>query len=73
MRNDPTCDEQLTLLAAQDFSNPSSAMTPPGNVNPVDRFQRAAYYLAPLPKPVAEREAVAGVMRTVSVPFGCAT
>jgi choloylglycine hydrolase len=73
MTNDPTYDEQLTLLAAQDFSNPSSAMTLPGNVNPVDRFQRAAYYSALLPKPVSEREAVAGVMaimRNVSVPFG---
>ena len=73
MTNDPTYDEQLTLLAAQDFSNPSSAMALPGNVNPVDRFQRAAYYSALLPKPVSEREAVAGVMaimRNVSVPFG---
>jgi len=73
MTNDPTYDEQLTLLAAQDFSNPSSAMTLPGNVNPIDRFQRAAYYSALLPKPVSEREAVAGVMaimRNVSVPFG---
>ena len=73
MTNDPTYDEQLTLLAAQDFSNPSSAMTLPGNVNPVDRFQRAAYYSALLPKPASEREAVAGVMaimRNVSVPFG---
>lgn len=73
MTNDPTYDEQLTLLAAQDFSHPSSAMTLPGNVNPVDRFQRAAYYSALLPKPVSERAAVAGVMaimRNVSVPFG---
>ncbi|HEV7423188.1 MAG TPA: linear amide C-N hydrolase [Mycobacterium sp.] len=73
MTNDPTYDEQLKLLAAQDFSHPSSAMTLPGNVNAVDRFQRAAYYSALLPKPVSERQAVAGVMaimRNVSVPFG---
>lgn len=73
MTNDPTYAEQLTLLAAQDFSAPSSAMPLPGNVNPVDRFQRAAYYSALLPKPGTEREAVAGVMaimRNVSVPFG---
>lgn len=73
MTNDPTYDEQLALLAAQDFSQPSSAMPLPGNVNPVDRFQRAAYYSALLPKPVSERQAVAGVMaimRNVSVPFG---
>lgn len=45
----------------------------PGNVNAVDRFQRAAYYSALLPKPKSEREAIAGVMaimRNVSVPFG---
>jgi choloylglycine hydrolase len=73
MTNDPTYDEQLRLLAAQDFSNPSSAITLPGNVNAIDRFQRAAYYSALLPKPATEREAVAGVMaimRNVSVPFG---
>lgn len=73
MTNDPTYDEQLTLLAAQDFSNPSSQTPLPGNVNAVDRFQRAAYYSALLPKPADERQAVAGVMaimRNVSVPFG---
>jgi penicillin V acylase-like amidase (Ntn superfamily) len=45
----------------------------PGNVNAVDRFQRAAYYLALLPEPQTTRQAVAGVMaimRNVSVPFG---
>jgi choloylglycine hydrolase len=45
----------------------------PGNVNPVDRFQRAAYYSALLPKPGSQREAIASVMaimRNVSVPFG---
>jgi choloylglycine hydrolase len=73
MTNDPTFDEQLEMLAAQDFSHPSSAMPLPGNVNPVDRFQRAAYYSALLPKPASERQAVASVMaimRNVSVPFG---
>jgi choloylglycine hydrolase len=73
MTNDPSYDEQLKLLAAQDFSHPSSEMVLPGNVNAVDRFQRAAYYSALLPKPVDERQAVAGVMgimRNVSVPFG---
>ncbi|MCP9271886.1 linear amide C-N hydrolase [Mycolicibacterium arenosum] len=73
MTNDPTYDEQLRLLAAQDFSHPSRDMPLPGNVNPVDRFQRAAYYSALLPTPVAERPAVASVMaimRNVSVPFG---
>jgi len=73
MTNDPTYDEQLTLLAAQDFSHPSSELSLPGNVNAVDRFQRAAYYSALLPKPADERQAIAGVMaimRNVSVPFG---
>ena len=73
MTNDPTYDEQLALLSRQDFSHPSRDMPLPGNVNAVDRFQRAAYYSALLPKPASQREAVASVMaimRNVSVPFG---
>lgn len=73
MTNDPTYGEQLELLAAQDFSHPDSSLALPGNVNAVDRFQRAAYYSALLPKPISQRQAVAGVMaimRNVSVPFG---
>jgi choloylglycine hydrolase len=73
MTNDPTYDEQLELLSRQDFSHPSRDMPLPGNVNAVDRFQRAAYYSALLPAPTSQREAVAGVMavmRNVSVPFG---
>jgi penicillin V acylase-like amidase (Ntn superfamily) len=73
MTNDPTYDQQLALLQKQDFSKPSSDMPLPGNVNPIDRFQRAAYYMALLPKPKNEREAVASVFaiaRNVSVPFG---
>ncbi len=73
MTNDPTYDEQLELLSRQDFSHPSRDMPLPGNVNPVDRFQRAAYYSALLPSPTTQRQAVAGVMaimRNVSVPFG---
>ncbi|TGD87333.1 linear amide C-N hydrolase [Mycolicibacterium sp. CH28] len=73
MTNDPVYDEQLKLLAQQDFSHPSREMPLPGNVNAVDRFQRAAYYSALLPKPKSPREAIAGVMaimRNVSVPFG---
>ena len=73
MTNDPTYDEQLELLAQHDFSHPRGDMPLPGNVNAVDRFQRAAYYSALLPEPKSEREAVAGVlavMRNVSVPFG---
>ena len=73
MTNDPTYDEQLELLSQQDFSHPDLNLALPGNVNAVDRFQRAAYYSALLPKPADERQAVAGVMaimRNVSVPFG---
>ena len=73
LTNDPDYAQQLKLLQAQDFSNPSRAMPLPGNVHPVDRFQRASYFLAFLPKTDSERQAVAGVlaiMRNVSVPFG---
>ena len=73
MTNDPTYDEQLRLLGEQDFSHPSRDLPVPGNVNPVDRFQRAAYFSALLPAPRSHREAAASifaVMRNVSVPFG---
>jgi penicillin V acylase-like amidase (Ntn superfamily) len=73
MTNDPTYDEQLVLLKAVDLSHPSSNMPLPGNVNPRDRFQRAVYYSALLPKPTSVAQAVAGVMaiaRNASVPFG---
>ncbi len=73
MTNDPAYEQQLELLAKQDFSKPSSDLDLPGNVNPRDRFQRAAYYSSLLPDPKNEREAVAGVLaiaRNVSVPFG---
>lgn len=73
MTNDPPYDEQLALLKKLDYAHPSSSLPIPGNVNPVDRFQRASYYVALLPEPTNEREAVAGVLaiaRNVSVPFG---
>jgi choloylglycine hydrolase len=73
MTNDPAYEEQLVLLAAHDFSNPTSDMALPGNVNPRDRFARAAYYSALLPEPSTVRQAVAGalaIVRNVSVPFG---
>jgi choloylglycine hydrolase len=73
MTNDPPYDEQLALLAGQDFSKPSSEIPLPGNVNARDRFQRASYYRALLAPPQNEREAVAGVLaiaRNASVPFG---
>ncbi|MDR3617867.1 MAG: linear amide C-N hydrolase [Paludisphaera borealis] len=73
MTNDPTYEEQLALLRKQDFSKPSSDTPLPGNVSAVDRFQRAAYFSAMLPRPKDDREAVAAVLaiaRNVSVPFG---
>jgi penicillin V acylase-like amidase (Ntn superfamily) len=59
MTNDPRYDEQLRLLDGQDFSKPTSELPIPGNVNPVDRFQRAAYFSAMLPEPRDERAAAA--------------
>ena len=73
MTNDPTYDQQLAILKELDFSKPASDMPLPGNVNAVDRFARATYYLNLLPKPTNEREAAAGILavaRNVSVPFG---
>lgn len=73
MTNDPTYQEQLALLTEHDFTNPGSTMPLPGNVNPVDRFTRATYFLNMLPDPKSEREAAASVLsviRNVSVPFG---
>ncbi|WP_105103160.1 linear amide C-N hydrolase [Microbulbifer pacificus] len=73
MTNDPTYDEQLALVEKQDYSNPSSDTPLPGNVKATDRFQRATYYAAMLPKPNNEREAIASILaiaRNVSVPFG---
>jgi len=73
MTNDPPYDQQLALLAKQDFSKPDSHTPLPGNVNAIDRFQRAAYFSALLPKPKTEREAAASILsvaRNASVPFG---
>jgi choloylglycine hydrolase len=73
MTNDPAYDLQLELLAGHDFSEPSSDTPLPGNVNPRDRFTRAAYFSALLPEPTNQREAVASmfaIVRNVSVPFG---
>ncbi|EDZ66275.1 Acyl-coenzyme A:6-aminopenicillanic acid acyl-transferase subfamily [Nitrosococcus oceani AFC27] len=77
MTNDPSYDQQLALLQKMkkevDFTHPSSNTPLPGNVSATDRFQRASYFSALLPKPKDEREEVASIlsiMRNVSVPFG---
>ncbi len=73
LTNDPAYDEQLKNLSGYDFTN-STRQTPlPGNVDPVQRFIRAAYFLQKLPEPKTEREAMAGILaiaRNASVPFG---
>jgi penicillin V acylase-like amidase (Ntn superfamily) len=73
MTNDPTYDEQLANLARYDFTKATRQTPLPGNVDPRDRFVRAAYYLQMLPEPKSGREAIAGILaiaRNVSVPFG---
>ncbi len=73
LTNDPVYEEQLANLARYDFSNATRQTPLPGNVDPRDRFVRAAYYLQMLPEPKTERQAVADVLaiaRNVSVPFG---
>lgn len=44
LTNQPPFAEQTRLLAEQDFSSPSSTTPLAGNVNPIARFQRAAYF-----------------------------
>lgn len=77
MTNDPPYDQQLALLKKMDDEHaftPASRETPlPGNMNPVDRFQRAAFFSRFLPQPQNTRQAVAAmfsIMGSVSVPFG---
>ncbi|MFF7296543.1 linear amide C-N hydrolase [Streptomyces sp. NPDC008265] len=80
MTNAPAYDEQLRLLDEQvrtlrelGHDAPDSDVPLPGNVNPVDRFQRAAYFGSLLPRPADEQQAVAAVLavtRNASVPFG---
>lgn len=73
LTNEPPYPEQIRMLRDRDFSRPSDTTSLGGNVNPVDRFQRAAYFLSLLPEPANIRQAVAGVLaiaRNVSIPFG---
>lgn len=75
--NDPPYDEQLALLrkmeAAHEFESVSRDLPLPGNMNPIDRFQRAAFFSRFLPQPKTPRDAIASmfsIMANVSVPFG---
>ncbi|CAD72485.1 MAG TPA: linear amide C-N hydrolase [Rhodopirellula baltica] len=70
--NDPPYDEQLIELEKWDFANATRQTPLPGNVNPIDRFVRANYFLKTLRKPEGEREAIATTLslaRNASVPF----
>lgn len=71
MTNEPPLDEQLANLKRYKLFGGALAM--PGDIDPMSRFVRASSYLKTLPKPVDTAEAVghlAGVVRTVAVPFG---
>ncbi|HTN47818.1 MAG TPA: linear amide C-N hydrolase [Burkholderiaceae bacterium] len=73
MTNDPPFDQQLANLARFDFKDATRNTPLPGNVNPLDRFVRSAFFLNKLPEPKSQREAVAGILaiaRNASVPFG---
>jgi choloylglycine hydrolase len=73
MTNDPPFDQQLANLARFDFTDATRETPLPGNVNPLDRFVRASFFLKKLPEPKNEREAIAGILaiaRNASVPFG---
>jgi penicillin V acylase-like amidase (Ntn superfamily) len=70
MTNEPPFEEQLKNL--QQYEGLGGTKPIPGTNEPNDRFVRAAYYTANLPKPKSDREAIASlmsVMRNVSGPF----
>ena len=74
MTNDPTVSISSSRnLARFDFTDATRDTPLPGNVNPLDRFVRSAFFLKKLPEPKSEREAIAGILaiaRNASVPFG---
>ncbi|AXE29836.1 choloylglycine hydrolase [Chromobacterium phragmitis] len=72
LTNDPPYERQLAELKKRDFSQATRETPLPGNVNPVDRFIRASYFLDTLREPQTQRQAVASILsiaRNVSVPF----
>lgn len=72
MTNDPPLDQQLNELQKWDFRDATRVTPVPGNVNPIDRFVRANYFLQTLREPRDEREAIATILsltRNASVPF----
>lgn len=72
MTNDPLYSQQLLELKKWDFADATRETPLPGNVNPIDRFVRANYFLETLRRPQDERSAIATVFsiaRNASVPF----
>nr|WP_286177704.1 linear amide C-N hydrolase [Rhodopirellula sp. JC639] len=72
MTNDPPYSDQLLELEKWNFEDATRETPLPGNVNPIDRFVRANYFLKTLRKPQDERAAIATVFslaRNASVPF----
>jgi len=72
MTNDPLYNEQLLELEKWNFKDATRETPLPGNVNPIDRFVRANYFLQTLRKPENERAVIATVFsiaRNASVPF----
>jgi choloylglycine hydrolase len=68
-------DDAEALLATYDFSNPTNAVTIPGNTHSNDRFVRASWYSSLLsrvtPRNRLEAQAaLMSVMRNVSDPIG---
>jgi len=73
LTNAPAFPEQLANLKKFNFTNPNRDMPLPGNVNPLDRFVRASYYVAMLPPPKDDLQAMLemnSVLNNVAVPMG---
>ena len=73
LTNAPAFPEQLKNLKRYNFTNPNRDMPLPGNVNPLDRFVRASYYVRVLPEPPTIMQAVLemnSVLNNVAVPIG---
>jgi choloylglycine hydrolase len=71
MTNEPTYDKQIQNL--RQYRSFGGDKPLPGERTPSDRFVRAAYYAAGLPRPANRAEGAAytfSVIRNVSVPFG---
>ena len=72
MTNDPTYDQQIALLKAQDFSKPSDDLSVP-ECEPKGSFSARRLLSIDIAGAKTEREAIAGVLaitRNASVPFG---